>query len=382
MATGVVQKKKETIAALLESADAFRFCGPSDDPDEQTAVTSGYRHLVIQLQRLAGPLLSPALQARLNSINVEIDNLYSAYDAHSEITALMPDLQALLDDMKETAFEVSADKRMKPQPLPVPVCSVVGSVLGNYMYHHKTLENLFYQAGATGEVPEGNCVVKCQSWLKRMHKDVADPTAVLGKILEEFMEVDNPYKVDDQTAGRKSITEVLARHALSYRHGGFILGAQSALPTKSLTQVLKDRDLGQVDKEFERALANLEPDPPASIAAASSILESLFKVYIEDHGLDLPTDQSLKPLWKTASKHIGFDPSALADEDLKKILSGLNSIVDGIASLRTHASTAHGQGKRPYRVQVRHARLAIHASHTLVNFFLETWDERKKKAAP
>ena len=93
-------------------------------------------------------------------------------------------------------------------------------------------------------------------------------------------------------------------------------------------------------------------------------------------------DQSLKPLWKTASKHLGFDPSAVEDEDLKKILSGMNSIVDGIGSLRTHRSTAHGQGRRPYRIQHRHARLAIHASHTLVTFFLESWDERKRMALP
>jgi hypothetical protein len=33
--------KKEIIANLIEQAQSFRFCGPSDDPDEQTAVTSG-----------------------------------------------------------------------------------------------------------------------------------------------------------------------------------------------------------------------------------------------------------------------------------------------------------------------------------------------------
>ena len=65
---------------------------------------------------------------------------------------------------------------------------------------------------------------------------------------------------------------------------------------------------------------------------------------------------------------------------MKKVLSGLNSIVDGIGSLRTHTGSAHGRGRRVYRLQARHARLAVHASHTLVGFFIETWDERKRKA--
>ncbi len=95
----------------------------------------------------------------------------------------------------------------------------------------------------------------------------------------------------------------------------------------------------------------------------------------------MPSDQSLKPLWKAASKHLGLDPASVGDEDVRKVLSGLNSVVDGIGSLRTHTGSAHGRGRRPYRLQARHARLAIHGSHTLVGFFIETWDERKKAAA-
>ena len=47
---------------------------------------------------------------------------------------------------------------------------------------------------------------------------------------------------------------------------------------------------------------------------------------------------------------------------------------------RRAPGSAHGRGRRAYRLQARHARLAVHASHTLVAFFIETWDERKRKA--
>ena len=210
-----------------------------------------------------------------------------------------------------------------------------------------------------------------------MHQDVAEPCVVLGKVLEEFMEVDT-WRTEEQEVGRKKIREVLARFDLSYHPGGQILGASTAFPTKALKQVLRDRDLAGVEKEFGRSLANVESDPPTSITAACSILESLFKVYIEDNSLETPADQSLKPLWKATSKHLGLDPSTIEDDDVRKILSGMNSIVDGIGSLRTHTGSAHGHGRKAYRVQARHARLAIHASHTLVCFFLETWDQRKR----
>jgi len=370
-ATTLSVAKREMIVNTIAQVRKFRFCGPSDDPDEQTAVTAGYRHLVIQLQRLAAPILPEDAASRLNALDVEIDNLYSAYDASSEVDALLPDIESALETLDNTQKQITLAKQ-----LPVPVCSIVGDVVGNFIYHHRTLEGLFYQAGAVGEVPPGNCVDKCQSWLRRMHTEVADPTAVLGKVLEEFMEVDSSYPPDRQEDGRKKITDVLGRFGLSYHAGGLILGAANALPTKSLKQVLQARDLAGVDKEFERALANVESDPPAAITAACSILEALFKVYIEDNAIEVPSDQSLKPLWRAASKHLGLDPSAIEDDDVKKVLSGLNSVVDG--SLRTHTGSAHGQGRRPYQLQARHARLAIHSSHTLVGFFIETWDQRRR----
>jgi hypothetical protein len=109
--------------------------------------------------------------------------------------------------------------------------------------------------------------------------------------------------------------------------------------------------------EFRRALENVEKDPPATLTAASSILESLFKVYIEDEGLLMPSDKSIMPLWKVVKEHLGLDPKNLEDDDLRKILQGLVSIVDGIGSARTHAGSAHGRGRKTYAVQPRHARL-------------------------
>jgi hypothetical protein len=107
---GTNKKRKEIIAGHIESVRQFRFCGPSDDPDEQTAVTAGFRHLVIQIKRLAAPILPPATASQLTALSVEIDNLYSAYDAHSEISALLPDIEAALERLDDDGdMPVSAD---------------------------------------------------------------------------------------------------------------------------------------------------------------------------------------------------------------------------------------------------------------------------------
>jgi hypothetical protein len=93
--------------------------------------------------------------------------------------------------------------------------------------------------------------------------------------------------------------------------------------------------------------------------------------------LDCPAKQDLKPIWTIVRKDLGFDPSTIEDQDLQTILSGMISVVEGIGAFRTHASSAHGAGKKHYKLEPRHARLAIHAAHTIALFVLESW--RKKK---
>jgi hypothetical protein len=73
-------------------------------------------------------------------------------------------------------------------------------------------------------------------------------------------------------------------------------------------------------------------------------LESLFKTYIEENNLEMPSEQSIKPLWKVIRKDLNLDPAIVDDDDLKAILSGLAAIVEGTGSLRTHKGSAHGRG--------------------------------------
>ena len=102
----MVTTKEELIAQLIDDTRSFRFCGPSADPDEQTAVTAGYHYLVTQLKRQTGHLLPETEQLRLNSIEVEIDNIYSAYEARAEIDALLPDIETALQRSEETDLAI------------------------------------------------------------------------------------------------------------------------------------------------------------------------------------------------------------------------------------------------------------------------------------
>lgn len=271
--------------------------------------------------------------------------------------------------------------------IPAPVIAVLSENMPA-LETHASLDNLFSYAEAPGEPPEGSKTVKVQSWLRRVNKESELPLVVLGRLVECYMELPDVSDTNSSWFGSPSVDvkkefktkleAILSRCNLTYINGGIISDGSSA-PSRSLAELIKGRDIPSIDAEFNRALANVNSEPREAVSAACNILESIFKTYIVDEKLNAPQKQDLQNVWKVVRADLGFDPASLEDDDLKKILSGVLSVVDGIGAFRTHASSAHGQGRKIYNLKPRHARLAIHSAHTIALFVLETWDERKSR---
>ena len=270
--------------------------------------------------------------------------------------------------------------------IPRPVISLLSDKLPD-LETHASLDSLFMYADAPGEVPEGSKPVKVQEWLNRTNKISEQPLKVLGKLLEKYIELPVPdtipsYDNFERTQYQKSIDfknsliEILGKYGLTYIQGGFISNGGS-LPSQSLQSLIQQKNIPAINLEFERALKNVDLQPLEAVSAACNILESVCKVFIEEEKLNVPAKQDLRNLWKTVSTALNFDPSQLQDDDLKKIISGMLSVVDGISAFRTHGSSAHGQGKIIYKPKPRHARFAVNSAHSLALFVLETWNENK-----
>jgi hypothetical protein len=177
-----------TSQRLLNATTAirqFRFRASIDDGDEQLAVASHFRHLLIQVKYFAKYLPEP-LRSELQAVDFDEHNFGDASDAHSRILVM-------LDDLEDAGRAIAQRKQRGDDAIPNPVAVVVGSVLGAYYYSHRAIDTLFIEKGAPGDPPEGNCANKVAAWLKRASADPSvDSMRVLGGVLEEFMEVDAP----------------------------------------------------------------------------------------------------------------------------------------------------------------------------------------------
>ena len=143
--------------------------------------------------------------------------------------------------------------------------------------------------------------------------------------------------------------------------------------TDYFKSILETNHLYSIIEDFNRAYENLETDPEQSIASASSTLESICKAICDFFNEEYPKALHMQPLITKTYKLLNLSPDQHADEQIKKILGGLNSVPAGIGTLRSNNSSAHGHGTKKVRLTIRHSRLVVNSCMTIGLFILETY---------
>jgi hypothetical protein len=154
-----------------------------------------------------------------------------------------------------------------------------------------------------------------------------------------------------------------------------------AAVTEELSAMVAGIDFDTVGRDLDRALRAASDDPEIAVTAACAVIESVCRSILFELRLDLPSKQDISGLYRAVRDPLGLDPAkeGLASEivnDVKAVLSGLVTSVQGIGSLRTHAGGAHGKERGFPRIDARIAKLAIHSASAIALFIIETWHLR------
>ncbi|MFK8253267.1 abortive infection family protein [Ancylobacter terrae] len=170
-----------------------------------------------------------------------------------------------------------------------------------------------------------------------------------------------------------------------HRRGGQVrLGVVGKSPSviDALSATITLIDFDTVSHDLERALSSAESDPEDAVTSACSVLESVCRSILVELELPLPEQKDIQGLYRAVREPLGLSPgkSGVPDNianDVRSILGGLNSVIQGIGALRTHGGDAHGREKGHKRViDSRIARLAIHSASAAALFLIETWQQK------
>ncbi|WP_081757767.1 abortive infection family protein [Roseomonas gilardii] len=128
-------------------------------------------------------------------------------------------------------------------------------------------------------------------------------------------------------------------------------------------------------------MASATADPEDAVTAACSVVESVCRSVLIELGIELPDKRDILGLYKAVRDPLALAPGRkdLPDEvaeDVRLVLGGLHTVIQGIGALRTHGGDAHGRERGFRRIDARIARLAIYSASAVALFIIETWQQK------
>lgn len=134
-----------------------------------------------------------------------------------------------------------------------------------------------------------------------------------------------------------------------------------------------------IDDQVKKAKEKLaKGDYDGAITNARSLVEAIQEEMIRKAGAEVPKwDGNLMKLYKATQQTLNLYPSQKDLSDtLKQVLTGLSSLVSGVAGLSNKMADRHSRSYRPSR---HHAMLAVNAAFTFCEFLLDSYEYQQKQ---
>jgi hypothetical protein len=115
------------------------------------------------------------------------------------------------------------------------------------------------------------------------------------------------------------------------------------------------------------------------ITLSHSLIETVVRWGIEESGevIDVSDRGDIKKALKRVLVYLNLDLSV--DEPMRKISSGISSVVDGLAMIANVMGDRHGKDGDYYHPRKEHAKLCMNLSHTVSEFIIESCKNKKTK---
>jgi hypothetical protein len=164
----------------------------------------------------------------------------------------------------------------------------------------------------------------------------------------------------------------------------FLAGGPSLSPLKEHANILNANHLKE---QIRRLEGSIDSDPSLAIGTAKELIETCCKTILAERGKPVAGIPDVSSLTKETLKELKLVPEGIPDgargaDVIKRLLSNLGTIGNGLAELRGLYGTGHGKHGSTTGLGARHAKLAVGAASTLAVFLFETHKETSNDVKP
>ncbi len=141
-------------------------------------------------------------------------------------------------------------------------------------------------------------------------------------------------------------------------------------------------DANHLAEQIRRIESSINDDPALAIGTAKELVETCCKTILSERGKPIKGTPDIPTLTKAVLKELNLVPEDIHEKSrgsdvIKRLLSNLGTIGNGLAELRGLYGTGHGKNGKTGGLSIRHAKLAVGTAATLATFLFDTHEETK-----
>ncbi|CAI9009826.1 MULTISPECIES: abortive infection family protein [Burkholderia] len=149
-----------------------------------------------------------------------------------------------------------------------------------------------------------------------------------------------------------------------------MLESESAKLDEQLVGTLNELGSVPLQDSWSATIAALHMNPADGLTRSSSFVEAVCEDILRQRGVELPPKQAMKQLIETVIANLEWPDDAQLQEDMKRVMSGVSTLCQGIGALRTHYGSAHGSSAHQPPLDPEFATLAKNAAAAVAIFLL------------
>ncbi len=152
----------------------------------------------------------------------------------------------------------------------------------------------------------------------------------------------------------------------------------------SLAKKQKVFNAEYLSQQITRIEASIPHDPDLAIGTSKELVETCCKTILQERSVQFDGNWDLPKLVKATYKELKLTPDDIPDaakaaDAIRRLLSNLATVTQGLAELRNLYGTGHGKSATSRGLTPRHAKLAAGAATTLAVFLFETHEARSEQ---
>ena len=219
-------------------------------------------------------------------------------------------------------------------------------------------------------------------------RDVKKILQVYENVMQSAIEFESTLTMESSSQVKnamsltiKRMTESLRRDGFHYADGKIASGA--GMPSlNDIKEAAAQFDAKHLADQIRRIEQSIDTDPALAIGTAKELIETCCRTILSERGKNVVGNPDIPALTKQTLKELNLVPEDISDrvkgsEAIKRLLSNLATIGQGLAEIRNLYGTGHGKDGTSRPIKSRHAKLAVGAASTLAVFLFETHKDTK-----